>query len=82
MKYYITVEPAGERGSPVWMVYSEQAILDEYWSSWESRGKQYNKANGLPEYQNITAQNCISDWAVIHWAVEATPEALLRIINE
>lgn len=83
MKYYIIVEPAGRNSSaPVWLVYSEQAIIAEYWDSWKKRGMQYNRAHNLPELEGIDPNRCIEDWVVVHWAIEATPERLLRILNE
>lgn len=46
-------------------VLSEQQILDYYWDYWSK--KMYSI--GKPE-KVITKENCIDDWAVIHWAWE------------
>lgn len=77
MKYWIYVEPASETCTlPVWTILSEKAILAHYWIYWCARMHQAGKGNQLDE------QQCIQDWVTTHWAVEATPESLLRIINE
>lgn len=77
MKYWIYVEPASETSMlPVWTILSEKAILAQYWDYWYDRMRL--AGNGA----EISEQRCIEDWVTIHWAVEATPESLLRIINE
>jgi hypothetical protein len=81
MKHWIYVEPARGSSEPIWTIMSEDAVIAEYWSSWEKRMKANNKSEGLPEFANITRGNCIYDWVVTHWAIEATPESLLRIIG-
>ncbi len=81
MTYWLIAEPIGCGSEPVWKIYSEQAILEEYWVYWERQGRAYNKANGLDSLEGIITKRCIEDWIVIHWAVQATPETLLRIIS-
>jgi hypothetical protein len=81
MKYYLIAEPVGDTTEPVWKIYSEDAIIAEYWDTWQRQGDAYNKANGFAKYTGITAGRCIEDWLVIHWAVEATHENLLKIIS-
>lgn len=77
MKYWIYVEPVSEKCSaPVWNVLSEEAILASYYDYWQERMIRANKQDQISE------QACIEDWVIIHWATEATPESLLRIINE
>lgn len=74
-------EPAGQSSEPVWLVYSETAIIAEYWKSWNKRRLQYNAAHGLPEEHGHDPQRCIDDWIVVHWALEATPERLVKILS-
>lgn len=81
MTHWLIAEPVGCGSEPVWKIYSEQAIIEEYWTYWERQGRAYNKANGLDQYEGITTSRCIDDWIVIHWATRATPETLLRIIG-
>lgn len=81
MTHWLIAEPAGCGNEPVWKIYSEQAILDEYWTYWERQGKAYNKAHNLDPNEGITTKRCIDDWTVIHWAVRATPEHLIKIIS-
>lgn len=76
MKHWIYVEPASETSTlPVWTILSDRAILAQYYSYWCTRMWQAGKGDELDE------QQCIEDWVSTHWAIEATPEALLRIIN-
>lgn len=81
MTYWIITEPVGSSSEPVWKIYSEQAIIEEYWTHWERQGRAYNKANGLHQFEGITTTRCIEDWTVVHWAIRATPENLLKIIS-
>ena len=81
MRYWLYVEPAGTSSEPIWMLYSEEAIIAEYWEHWERQGHAYNKAKGLDLFEGITAARCIDDWVTIHWAVPATPENLPNIIS-
>lgn len=81
MRHWLFAEPVGTTNEPVWMVYSDEAIIAEYWDAWHRQGIAYNKAHGLDVNKNISAHNCIQDWVVVRWAVEATPENLLKIIS-
>lgn len=81
MKHYLIAEPIGDTSQPVWKIYSEEAIIAEYYETWQRQGEAYNKAHGIAKYTGITASRCIDDWLVVHWAIEATPEALLKIIQ-
>lgn len=77
MRYWMHAEPATALSSePVWTIVSDKAILASYYDHWVDRMKNAGK-DAL-----ISTENCIQDWVTVHWAVEATPEALLRIINE
>ena len=80
-KHYIFCEPAGRSSDPIWLIYSEDAIISEYWESWKKKGIQYNRAHNKPDNEGLDPNRCIEDWVVVHWAVEATPENLLRIIG-
>ena len=81
MNYWLFAEPAGESSEPVWMIYSDDAILATYWETWKTQGIAYNKRHGLEEHNGISPPRCIDDWVTIHWAVPATPENLLNIIS-
>lgn len=81
MRHWLFAEPAGESSEPVWMIYSDDAILATYWNHWSARGMEYNQANGLDPGTGLNPLRCIDDWVVIHWAVPATPENLLNIIS-
>lgn len=81
MKHWIYIEPVRGGSEIVYTIMSDDAIIAEYWRHWEGRMKANNKSEGLPEFANVTRENCIYDWTVVHWAVEATPETLLRIIG-
>jgi hypothetical protein len=81
MKYWLYCEPVGATSEPVWMIYSEEAIIAEYWEAWERQGIAYNKAHGLAQFTGITARRCIEDWTIVRWAVPATPETLQKIIS-
>ena len=81
MKYWLYAEPAGKTNEPVWTIMSDDAIIACYWDYWEARMIAHNKSQGLPEQQDVSRNNCIYDWVVVHWAQEATPEDLLRIIG-
>lgn len=82
MKYYLIAEPIGNTSQPVWKIYSEEAIIAEYWEHWQRQGEAYNRAHGLSKYTGITTSRCIDDWLVINWAIEATADSLLKIISE
>ena len=81
MRYFMYCEPAGENtGEPVWTIMSEKAITEgRYWHHWAGRVR----AKGLfldksPEFMR---ELCLEDFCVTHWAVEATPTELQKIIS-
>lgn len=77
MKYWLYAEPAADfSAEPVYTILSDKAILAQYWDYW------YDRMRLAGHGAEISEQRCIEDWVTVHWAVEATPEALLRIINE
>lgn len=60
------MEPIGENGEDELIVHTEQEILDMYWNYWYNKMvKKYGEGHYL-----ITEQNCIDDWAIIHYATE------------
>ena len=76
MKHWIYTEPVSEHSSePIYNILSDKAILDSYYDYWCGRMTKVGKAD------LINPQDCILDWVTVHWAVEATPETLLRIIQ-
>lgn len=81
MRYWLFAEPVGESSEAVWMIYSDDAVLAEYWEKWMRHGMAYNREHGLDEGNGINPMRCIDDWVVIHWAVLATPENLVNIIS-
>lgn len=79
MKYWLYVEPAGQTSEPVYTVMSDAAIIAEYFDYWRDRMQKAAKPVSALIEQDYS--RCIDDWVVVHWAVEATPEALLQIIS-
>lgn len=79
MRYWLYAEPAGETSEPVWQVWSDQAILASYFENW--RGLMKKAGKPLSAFLEYDQQRCIEDWVTVHWAVEATTEALLQIIS-
>lgn len=76
MRYWMYAEPAGHSSEPIWTIVSDKAIIAWYFPYWSERMTQAGKADQINEV------DCLQDWISTNWAVEATPEALLRIINE
>lgn len=75
MKYWMYCEPVGITSEPVYQVWSDAAILADYWTRW---CELMHKAG---RESQISENNCITDWAAIHWANPATHENLQRIIS-
>lgn len=63
MKYY-TIAFSGEFGQHVQETWSEDQILQSYWTYWFTKMIE-NAAVG-----DLTRERCIDDWRVVHWAVE------------
>lgn len=77
MKYWIYAEPVTAFSSePTWTIMSDKAIIASYYDYWSGKMK------GAGKEHLINQENCIMDWVTVHWAVEATPESLLRIIKD
>lgn len=81
MRHWLFAEPVGESSEAVWMIYSDDAVLAEYWDTWMRHGMKYNLEHGLDEGSGINPMRCIDDWVMVHWAVLATPENLVNIIS-
>lgn len=79
MRYWLFAEPAGVSSEPVWMIYSDAAILAEYWEEWSEKVEAYNIKHDFD--LELDPESCICDWVAIHWAVPATPENLLHTIS-
>jgi hypothetical protein len=63
MKYY-TISFPGEFGQHVVETWSEQQILKAYYPHW------FHKMSEANLHSEISNENCIDDWCVIHWAIE------------
>ena len=63
MKYWTIAFP-GECGQHVVETWSEDQIIKSYYTYWCSKMIQ-NARNA-----DLSKENCIEDWKVIHWAVE------------
>lgn len=74
-------EPAGANSSePVWTIMSERAIVEgDYWDRWSQRMRAVGKfMENSPEFMRA---QCLDDFCVVNWAVEATPEELAKVIS-
>jgi hypothetical protein len=60
--------PTDQPGVFIIYVYTEAAILREYWVDWSSEMIE------LEREDQISEQNCISDWVQKHWAVPYNDE--------
>lgn len=81
MNYWLFAEPIGESSEPVWMIYSDDAVLAEYWETWSTQGMAWNAERNFDPGTGINPRRCIDDWVTTHWAVPATAESLLNIIS-
>lgn len=81
MKYWMYVTPAGDSSLPIWTIYSEAAIIAEYWDEWYRNAISYNLDNDRDRLADITQENCIEDWIVINWAMPATADTLAEILS-
>jgi hypothetical protein len=69
MRYWIYSEPAGDTSTPVYVIMSDEAVLDSYWEYWVDKVQKVGRIKPNKE-------TCIQDWATIHWATEVTPQVL------
>lgn len=67
MKYYSFNEFDGEKG---WVsTLSEKEVIDSYYDYWyNAMCKKYGKEVVDRDY---CKQDCIDDWAIVHWAWES-----------
>ena len=63
MKYWTIVFP-GEFGQHVQETWSEDQIIKAYYTYWSTKMIQ-NVENA-----DLSRENCIADWTVVHWAQE------------
>lgn len=75
MRYWMYCEPVGKNSEAVWQVWSDAAILADYWEYWCRLMRLAGRESQISE------NNCITDWAASHWANPATHENLQRIIQ-
>lgn len=80
MRYWLFAEPVGDTSEAIWMIYSDDAILAEYWETWKTQGMAWNTERELDPGTGINPIRCIEDWVTVHWAVPATPENLVNIV--
>ena len=74
MRYWIYSEPlSAESYEPIWQIWSDKAILVSYWDYWCGRMREADRVSQISE------NNCITDWAAVHWALPATRENLAHI---
>lgn len=64
MKYWTICYP-GELGQHVQETFSEDQIIESYYSYWANRC-----LNALVDSKEINKENCIRDWCTVHWAWE------------
>lgn len=63
MKYY-TISFPGEHGQHVTETWSEDQIIESYYTYW--CGKMIQNVKD----PDLSRDNCIADWLVIHWGIE------------
>ena len=53
-----------------WETLSDKQILDYYWEHWSGQMKRafYEKRLMNLTLDDITPENCIEDWRIVHWA--------------
>lgn len=77
MKYWITVSPASaDCPEPVYQIYSEKAVLAEYYDYWSSKMRSKNLDHQISEV------GCIQDWVIINWAEPATKQNIEKILDD
>lgn len=63
MKYWTIVFP-GEHGQHVQETWSEDQIIESYYSYW------HQKMVMNLQHGDLSRDRCIEDWCVVHWATE------------
>lgn len=64
MRKWKYIEPGDDGITPVEHILTDEEILKQYRAYWTERMCIVGKANEISE------ENCIQDWVVIHWAEE------------
>jgi len=68
VKYWTYIEPKDD-WSPLYLTYSEDEIIEQYYPYWYSKMcKKFGKEVVDRDYSK---QDCIQDWVVTHWAWES-----------
>ena len=67
MKYWTIVFP-GEQGQHIQETLSEDQIIKSYYDYWCGK-----MIENLGSKADISRENCIEDWKVVHWATETDP---------
>jgi len=65
---YVTPGDFGNHGEPVIVEMSEAEIIATYYPYWQEQMRRVGKESQISE------QECINDWVVVHWA-EEVPES-------
>ena len=68
MKWYSITFP-GEFGQDVVETWSEDQIIEAYYSYWTQKMIIANKGH------EVTRERCIEDWCTVHWAIEVETPA-------
>lgn len=63
MRYWTICYP-GELGQHVQETFSEDQIIESYFQYWS------DKMHNVGKDDLISRENCITDWCIVHWAVE------------
>lgn len=63
MKHY-TISYLSESNEDVTEILSEDQIIESYWNYWSKKMIEKFGEN----HPEITRENCINDWIVVHWA--------------
>jgi len=80
MNYWMYSTPAGNSGIPIWTIYSEDAIIADYWDTWRKGMVEQNIENDLDPYHDISTENCIEDWICTHWAMPVDAGCMSEIL--
>lgn len=74
MRHWMVTEPVnGNSNEPVHTIYTDEAVIAEYWQYYSQQMKRVGK--------EPTREDCIMSWATVNWAVELTPKIMEDFIN-
>lgn len=68
MRRWEYVEPSEDGNSAVWVIMTDKEILDFYWDYWSKQMHRVGRGHLINE------EDCILDFAVVHWAIEVDEE--------